>query len=110
MATPHLERSRGTILNIGSLSPSSPSWGSTIYGASKASIEYITLSLAKELGPKGIRINTVVPGMTQTDQLDEHKFVTPELKAMVIGMTPLGRLGLPEDIAPACLLVCSNDA
>jgi len=108
-ATRHLQRD-GCILNISSLSSTIPSAGSALYGGSKAAVDAITATLAVELGPKGIRVNAINPGVTQTEQLDEQSFVTPELRAYVSNMTPLRRLGVPDDIAAAAVLLCSGDA
>lgn len=108
-AARHLQRS-GCILNISSLSSTIPSAGSALYGGSKAAVDAITATLAVELGPRGIRVNAINPGITQTEQLDEQAFVTPELRAYVSNMTPLRRLGTPEDIAAAAVLLCSGDA
>ncbi|CAB3754222.1 SDR family NAD(P)-dependent oxidoreductase [Paraburkholderia solisilvae] len=107
-ATRYLERD-GCILNISSLSSMIPSAGASLYGGSKAAVDAITATLAVELGQKGIRVNAINPGITQTEQLDEQPFVTPELRAHVSNMTPLRRLGTPEDIAGAAVALCSPE-
>jgi 3-oxoacyl-[acyl-carrier protein] reductase len=63
-----------------------------------------------ELGPNGIRVNAINPGMVKTEGLDELGFITPEFRNQIAAMTPLRRLGEPEDIAAAAVLFCSEDA
>lgn len=80
--------------------------GTGLYSASKAAGEHMALSLAKELGPRGITVNVVSPGVTDTDGL-----VMPEEQiAGLISQTPLGRLGQPEDIADVVAFLVSKDA
>jgi 3-oxoacyl-[acyl-carrier protein] reductase len=100
----------GCILNISSISSKIPTPGYSMYGGTKAAIDNITANLALEMGPRGIRVNAINPGMTKTEQLDEVPGVTPELRAQVSMMTPLQRLGEPEDIAAAAVLLCGEDA
>jgi 3-oxoacyl-[acyl-carrier protein] reductase len=100
----------GCILNISSLASTNPSPGSLLYGGSKAAVDAITATLAVEMGPRGIRVNAINPGVVKTEQLDELPGMTPELRAQVSRMTPLQRLGEPEDIAAAAVLLCGDDA
>jgi 3-oxoacyl-[acyl-carrier protein] reductase len=102
--------SGGCILNISSLASTNPSPGSLLYGGSKAAVDAITATLAVEMGPRGVRVNAINPGVVKTEQLDELRGMTPELRAQVARMTPLQRLGEPEDIAAAAVLLCGEDA
>ena len=77
------------------------------YPTSKFAVNGLTLSLARELGPKGIRVNAVAPGITETDMM---KAVPKEVIAPMIKQIPLGRLGQPEDIANAFAFLASDDA
>ena len=77
------------------------------YPASKFAVNGITLSLARELGPKGIRVNAVAPGITETDMM---KAVPKEMLDPLVKQIPLGRLGQPEDIANAFAFLASEDA
>ena len=77
------------------------------YPTSKFAVNGMTLSLARELGPKGIRVNAVAPGITETDMM---KAVPKEVIAPMIKQIPLGRLGQPEDIANAFAFLASDDA
>ena len=97
-----IARKYGRIINISSM------WGvrgascESVYSASKAAVIGFTLSLAKELGPSGITVNCIAPGVIDTDM---NKGYSPEEMDELIRETPLGRIGLPEDIAlAACFL------
>jgi 3-oxoacyl-[acyl-carrier protein] reductase len=109
-AVKYMEKNDGCILNISSLSSTHPAAGSAVYGGSKAAVDAITATLALELGPNGIRVNAINPGMVKTEGLDELGFITPEFRNQIAAMTPLRRLGEPEDIAAAAVLFCSEDA
>src|SRR5258708_40319661 len=97
------------MLNISSLSSTDPAAGSAVYGGRKAAVDAITATLALELGPNGIRVNAINPAMVKTEGLDELSFITPEFRNQIVAMTPLRRLGEPEDIAGAAVLFCSED-
>jgi 3-oxoacyl-[acyl-carrier protein] reductase len=85
----------GSIINISSVNGISPIPGGAVYSATKAAVNAITVSLARELGAKNIRVNAVAPGLTMTERYDRE--VADDAKEYVIGTTPLGRLGKPED-------------
>jgi 3-oxoacyl-[acyl-carrier protein] reductase len=77
------------------------------YAASKAGIVGLTKSLAKELGNRGVRANAIAPGYIDT----ELTGVLPdEVRNLILGNTPLGRLGTPEDVAGAVRFLCSDEA
>ena len=76
------------------------------YSGCKAAIEHFSAALAKELGARGITVNTVSPGVTETDGL----VLEPEQVNQMIAQTPLGRLGQPTDVADAVALLVSDDA
>ncbi|HEX8551524.1 MAG TPA: SDR family oxidoreductase [Abditibacteriaceae bacterium] len=98
----------GRIVNISSGITRINSETGSVYAASKAAVEAFTRCWAADLGPRGITVNTVSPGMTETDLLLE---VTPKenLESMA-AQTPLGRLGQPQDIADVVAFLCSDDA
>jgi len=77
------------------------------YPTSKFAVNGLTLSLARELGPKGIRVNAVAPGITETDMM---KAVPKEVIAPLISQIPLRRLGQPEDIANAFVFLALEEA
>ena len=98
----------GRIINISTGGTATSAPGAGLYTASKAALEQFTMSLAKELGSRGVTVNAVLPGMTETDMFEE--VAPPEFKEMAIGMTALGRLGKPEDIADVVAFLASDDA
>jgi 3-oxoacyl-[acyl-carrier protein] reductase len=101
----------GTIINISSGASKSPMAGVSLYSATKAALDAITISLSKELGAKKVRINSILPGATETEGAASAG-VTPgsEYEKMFIANTPLGRRGQPEDIAKAAVFLASDDA
>ena len=106
-AARHL-RDGGRIVNISTLNTSRPAPGSAPYAASKGAIEQLTNVAARELGARGITVNTVSPGATDTDLLHE---ANPGADFQsVIGITPLGRLGLPADVADVVAFLAGPDA
>jgi len=109
-AIKYIDKKHGCILNIGSLSSTHPHQGDLVYGGSKAATDAMTASLALELGPSGIRVNSINPGMVKTEGLGELTFITQEIRDGIAAITPLRRLGEPEDIAAAAVLFCSDDA
>ncbi len=101
------EQGSGVILNTSSMVSISGQPSGFAYPASKFAVNGMTLSLARELGPKGIRVNAVAPGITETDMM---KAVPKEIIDPMIARIPLRRLGQPEDIANAFLFLASEEA
>ena len=101
------ERGRGVILSTSSMVSISGQPSGVAYPASKFAVNGLTVSLARELGPKGIRVNAVAPGITETDMM---KAVPREVIDPLIARIPLGRLGQPEDIANAFVFLASDEA
>ncbi|MBC8161495.1 MAG: SDR family oxidoreductase [Roseiflexaceae bacterium] len=108
LAIPFLARSKNNpcIINITSVGVRTGSPSSTIYGASKGAIDTFTRGLARELAPKGIRVNAVAPGVTETPQ--HERLSTPEQMQAWKNNTPLGRHGTPQDIAHAIQFLIAN--
>jgi 3-oxoacyl-[acyl-carrier protein] reductase len=98
----------GRIVNISSGAAQAAPPGSSVYAASKAALETITRSIAAEVGAKGITVNAVSPGITQTDMLAEN--IPEAIQQRMIANTALGRLGTPEDIADVVAFLVSDDA
>jgi len=106
----HFGPEGGSIINISSIaSTSAPATGS-IYSATKGAVDTITKSLAKELGPRKIRVNAINPGMVQTEGLEAVGFDKSDFRKDIEAQTPLGRIGKPEDIAPAAVFFASKDS
>lgn len=101
----------GNIINISSGASKYPLPNASLYSATKAALDAFTIALSKELGAKNVRINSILPGATETEGAASAG-VTPgsEYEKMFIANTPLGRRGKPEDIAKAVVFLASNDA
>lgn len=108
----HLSPSGGSIINIGSGVSRSYPPGYAIYSASKAGLDAATRVLAKELGPKKIRVNSVNPGATLSEgtRAAELYGVQSAVETQLVAMTPLGRIGTPEDIATVVSFLASDDS
>lgn len=100
----------GSIINISSIAGLVPVEGTSVYSASKAAVDAITKSLAKELGPKKIRVNSLNPGMIETEGLYATGIADSDFRKEIENTTPLGRLGQPEDIAKAAVFLASDDS
>ncbi|MFT5368119.1 MAG: NAD(P)-dependent dehydrogenase (short-subunit alcohol dehydrogenase family) [Candidatus Latescibacterota bacterium] len=106
-AIPSLSQKGGAVVNISSTLARASMPGTAAYSGSKAAMERITSALAVELGPQGIRVNAVAPGVTKSDMSDT---VPQEMLDGMVAQTPLGRMGQPEDIARAVVFLASDDA
>ncbi len=104
--------SGGSIINIGSGASRSHPPGYSIYSASKAGLDAITGVLSKELAPRGIRVNSVNPGATLSEGTKTAGLygVDGDLEKQLVAMTPLGRMGTPEDIAKVVAFLASSDS
>ena len=100
-------RGKGVILSTSSMVSIYGQPSGIAYPASKFAVNGLTISLARELGPKGIRVNAVAPGITETDMM---KAVPKEMIDPLIAQIPLRRLGQPEDIANAFVFLASDEA
>lgn len=98
---------QGVIINISSISALTGTPGQTNYAASKGGILSFTRSLARELGPMGIRVNVVAPGLIETDMISSMR---PELVKNIVANTSLGRIGRVEDVAEAVQFLASEKA
>ncbi|WP_406230621.1 SDR family NAD(P)-dependent oxidoreductase [Nocardia sp. NBC_01009] len=99
----------GRIVNISSCAPRLAAPSQVAYAMSKGAIDVLGRTLAVELGPRGITVNTVAPGATETDST-AAMFAIPEASAMMASMTALGRSGRPADIADVVAFLASDDA
>lgn len=101
----------GNIINISSGASKMPLPNASVYSATKAAIDALTISLSKELGGKNIRINSILPGATETEGANSAGVTAgSEYEKAFIANTPLGRRGRPEDIAKAAVFLASDDA
>tara|TARA_R110000764_G_scaffold39838_5_gene89057 strand:- start:4394 stop:5077 length:684 start_codon:yes stop_codon:yes gene_type:complete len=104
-ALPHLGAG-ATVINISSVNATLPAKGAAAYSASKAALNLWTRAMAKELGPRGIRVNAVAPGAIERAESPR----SPELVRTFADMTALGRIGMPEDIAKVVRFLASEAA
>ena len=105
-AAPHLENG-GRVVNLSSNLAFAPMPGMTAYCAAKAAVACLTQGFAKELGPKGIAVNSVAPGATKTQMT---AWIPDEMMQGIADSTPLGRVGNPDDIADVIVFLASNEA
>ncbi len=99
-----------SIINIGSVVSRITPPGSAVYTGTKGAVDAITGVLARELGPRKIRVNTINPGMIETEGTKDAGFIGSDMESALVGQTPLGRVGQPEDIAKVAVFLASDDA
>jgi 3-oxoacyl-[acyl-carrier protein] reductase len=109
-AVKHMGPEGGSVINVSSAASSMRMPNSAVYTASKAAVEAITGVLAKELGPRKIRVNAISPGMIETEGSRAGGFVGTDFQKMVEAQAPLGRMGQPDDIAPTAVYLASSDS
>jgi 3-oxoacyl-[acyl-carrier protein] reductase len=109
-ATKYFGPEGGSVINISSSASVSAPAVASVYSATKAAVDTITKSLAKELGPRKIRVNAINPGMVETEGVREGGFLGSDFQKMFEAQSALGRIGQPDDIAPAVVFLASPDA
>lgn len=100
----------GSIINISSGVTTIVVPGSSVYTGTKAAVDAITGVLAKELGPKKIRVNAINPGPVETEGTHTAGIIGSEMEAAMVSQTPLGRIGQPGDIASIAVFLASDDS
>jgi 3-oxoacyl-[acyl-carrier protein] reductase len=100
----------GSVINIGSAASSLTPPTSAVYTATKGAVDSITRVLSKELGPKKIRVNSINPGMIETEGVHSAGIIGSDFEKWAQGQTPLGRIGQPGDISPVAVFLASNDS
>ena len=109
-AVRHFGSAGGSIVNISSVAATSAPPNTSVYSATKAAVNAVTRSLAQELGPRKIRVNAVNPGMVETEGVHAAGLAESEFRKATETHTPLGRIGQPQDIAPAVVFLASDDS
>ena len=109
-ALKHFNPAGGSVINTSSLVSTYTPPGSAVYTGTKAALDGITKVLAKELGARKIRVNSVNPGMVVTEGAQAGGFTEGEFRKQIESQTPLGRIGQPEDIATAVVFFASADS
>jgi 3-oxoacyl-[acyl-carrier protein] reductase len=100
----------GSVVNIGSVASTSAQPTASVYSGTKAAVNAVTLSLARELGPRKIRVNAVNPGMVLTEGVQSAGIDQSDFRTSIEAQTPLGRIGQPDDIASLVAFLASDDA
>ena len=109
-ALKHFNAAGGSIINISSLASSLTPPTAVVYNATKAAVDAITRTLAKELGSRNIRVNSINPGMVITEGVVAGGFHESDFRTTLESQTPLGRVGQTGDIAPAAVFFASDDS
>ena len=100
----------GSVINISSIVSQAAIPGSVVYSATKGALDTVTRVLAAELGPKHIRVNTIAPGMVETEGTHTAGFIGSDFHKAAEAATPAGRIGRPDDIAKIALFLASDDS
>jgi 3-oxoacyl-[acyl-carrier protein] reductase len=109
-AVKQFEATGGSIINISSVVSTLGIPESAVYSGTKGAVDAITRSLASELGPRGIRVNAIRPGMVATEGTNSAGIIESDMRKQVEAQTPLRRIGQPQDIAGAAVFLASDDS
>lgn len=107
-AVKYFDSKGGSVINIGSVASSITPPYSAVYSATKGAVDAVTGVLAKELGPRNIRVNSINPGGVATEGTQRVGIVGSDFEKQMVAQTPLGRFGQPEDIAPIAVFLASD--
>lgn len=100
----------GSVINVSSVASTLAPPGGSIYSATKGAVDTVTKSLAKELGPRKIRVNAINPGMIETEGVHAAGFIGGDFHKNSVAQTPLGRIGQPDDVATVATFLASPDS
>jgi 3-oxoacyl-[acyl-carrier protein] reductase len=109
-AVRHFGPGGGNIINISSVVATAAPAGTVVYSATKAAVDAVTRSLAHELGPRKIRVNSINPGMVETEGVRSAGIAESDMRKEYEARAPLGRIGQPKEIAPAAVFLASSDS
>ncbi len=105
-----VQQGKGAILNVSSMASQYGLPKVIAYTSAKSAVEGMTRAMAVELSPYGVRVNCIAPGFIKTDMSSKALDNDPDRKSKVLGRTPMGRLGLPSEVADAAYYLCSDQA
>jgi 3-oxoacyl-[acyl-carrier protein] reductase len=100
----------GSVINIGSVANDFNPPNTVVYTATKGAVDAVTRVLAKELGPRKIRVNAIKPGFTDTEGTHAVGHIGSDFEKQIVARTPLGRTGQPDDIAPVAVFLASDES
>ena len=109
-AVKHFGPQGGSVINVSSVVSTNPGPGMAVYASTKAALDSLTRTLARELGPRKIRVNALSPGLTETEGARGLGVIGSDFARQKIAETPLGRMAQPDDIAPVAVFLASDDA
>jgi 3-oxoacyl-[acyl-carrier protein] reductase len=109
-AVKHFGPDGGSVINVSSVASTRQMAGSTVYAATKGAVDTLTGVLANELGGRKVRVNTIAPGMVDTEGAQASGFIGGDFEQMAVAGTPLGRIGQVDDIARIAVFLASDDA
>jgi 3-oxoacyl-[acyl-carrier protein] reductase len=109
-AVTHFNPKGGSIINIGSVVGRMAFPNAAVYSATKGAVDSVTVSLSKELGPKGIRVNALNPGLIITEGTHDAGIAGSDFETSAVAATPLGRVGNPNDVATTAAFLASEDS
>jgi 3-oxoacyl-[acyl-carrier protein] reductase len=109
-AAKHFGDKGGSVINLSSVVSDNPLPGSSVYAATKGAVDTLTQALAVELAGRGIRVNAIAPGGTETEGSRAMGMVGSAMEKDIVSRTPLGRLGQPDDIARVAVFLASDDS
>jgi len=109
-ALKHFGPAGGSVINTSSIVSTWGTPGASVYSATKAAVDAVTRSLGKELGSRNIRVNSINPGMVETEGTHSAGITESDFRKQTEATTPLGRIAQPQDIAPAVVFLASSDS
>lgn len=109
-AVKHFGDGGGSVINVSSVVSTNAGPGMAVYASTKAALDSVTRVLARELGPRKIRVNSISPGLTETEGARGLGVIGSDFARQKIAETPLGRMAQPDDIAPVAVFLASDDA